>query len=81
MSYNSVSYAFPFEREAEGKGYVVMSTYDTREEIDAVLRQLHNCGVHAFKAHHGSALLQYDQWWLWVQTKDFDKLASIDPKK
>lgn len=66
-----------FERDAEGRGYVVMSTYDTKEEVDAVLRQLHNCGVHAFKAHHTHHEIDYDQWWLWVQSKDFGILADV----
>lgn len=65
-----------YERDAAERGYVVMSTYDTKEEIDAILDQLHKCGVHAFKAHHAHRVIEYNQWWLWVQSKDFDKLAA-----
>ena len=64
------------EKNAEAKGYVVMSVYDTKEEIDAVVAQIHACGVRAFKAHHTMKILDYDQWWLWVNTNDFDKLAN-----
>ena len=76
MADSRLGYNNKFEATAEERGYVVMSTYDTKEEVDAILKQLHASGVHAFKAHHGSKLLEYDQWWLWVQTKDFDKLAG-----
>ena len=65
-----------FEKQASEKGYVVMSTYDTKEEVNAVIDQLHANGIHAFKAHHQSKILEYDQWWLYVQTADFDILAN-----
>ena len=64
------------EKEAESRGYVVMSIYDTKEEVNSIVNQLHAAGVHAFKAHHTIKILGYDQWWLWVQTADFDKLAQ-----
>ena len=75
-SSGGLCYNNQYERDAAERGYVVMSTYDTKEEIDAILNQLHACDIRAFKAHHSHKLLEYDQWWLWVQTADFDKLAA-----
>ena len=62
------------ERTAPERGYEIMSYYDTKEEINHVISQLHGANVRAFKAHHKiserNAGFSSDLWYLWVKTED-----------
>ena len=71
------------EKEAESKGYVIMSWYDTKEEIDHVLSQIHGSGVRAMKAHHHDSRqgAEFDFWVLWVKKEDLPLLKSDAPVK
>ena len=64
------------EKEAEEKGYIIVSWYDTKDEIDHVLSQLHGMNIRAMKAHHHDSRpgAEYDFWVLWVKREDFHKL-------
>lgn len=66
----SMSWANKYEKTAEERGYTLISVYETKEEIDHVLMQIHGCGAHAFKAHHYNATLSIDLWYLWVKVED-----------
>lgn len=63
-----------FERTAEERGYEIMSYYETKDEINHVISQLHGSNIRAFKAHHKiserSAGFSSDLWFLWVKTED-----------
>lgn len=65
------------EKEAEKNGYIIMSWYDTKDEIDHVISQIHGCGIRAMKAHHHDHRegAEYDFWVLWVKKEDLVKLS------
>ena len=62
------------ERTATERGYEIMSYYETKDEIDHVINQLHGSNIRAFKAHHKiserTAGFSSDLWYLWVKTED-----------
>ena len=63
-----------YERTATERGYEIMSYYETKDEIDHVISQLHGSNIRAFKAHHKiserTAGFSSDLWYLWVKTED-----------
>ena len=63
-----------YERTATERGYEIMSYYETKDEIDHVINQLHGSNIRAFKAHHKiserTAGFSSDLWYLWVKTED-----------
>lgn len=73
------------EKNAEKDGYVVVSWYDTKEEVDHVVNQIHGCGARAFKAHHKekNSAIEYDFWVLWVKKEDMYMLRPdyVKPEK
>ena len=64
------------ERDAEKNGYEIYGRYDTKEEVDHILNQIHGCGARAFKAHHSHWELNLDFWLLYIKTADLDLLAN-----
>lgn len=73
------------EKEAEENGYVVLSWYDTKDEVDHVLHQIHGCGARAMKAHHKEKndAIEYDFWVLWIKKEDIHMLSAdyVMPEK
>ena len=60
-------YANSFERKAEANGYKIFSKYNTKEEADAVMKEMRKDGLRCFKAHHTYKLLDVDFWLVWVK--------------
>ena len=60
-------WANTFERTAEERGYVIFSKYNTKEEADAVLKEMRKDNLRCFKAHHVLKLLDIDVWLVWWQ--------------
>ena len=72
------------EKTAEERGYIIASWYDTKDEVNHILSQLHACGIRAMKAHHKeSRYNNYDFWALWVKKEDLHKMSPnyIPPAK
>ena len=65
-----------YEKTAEERGYVPISCYDTKEEIDHVISKIHGCGAHAFKSHKTLKTCGFniDEWVLFVKKDDLYKL-------
>ena len=76
MSYGVFGFANPFERDAEANGYILASLYDTKEEVDHVISQLHGSKIRAFKAHKSlkHSGFHIDEWALYIKQEDMIKL-------
>ena len=55
------------ERNAESNGYRIFSTYNTKEEADAVMKEMRADGLQCFKAHHVFKDFDFDKWYVWVK--------------
>lgn len=58
-------WANTFEKNAESKGYAIFSQYHTKEEADAVMKEMRKDNINCFKAHHVYKILDYDMWLVW----------------
>lgn len=76
MPYAVTSMNNEMEKNAEANGYTLYSCYDTKEEIDHVIHQLHGNQIRAFKARHrctehaNSVGFNSDLWFLYVKDED-----------
>lgn len=70
-------YSHQLEMTAEERGYEIMGLYESKDEINHVLSQLHGSKVRAFKACKSMRWCgKGDQWALYVKTEDLYKLRS-----
>ena len=69
------------EKTAAERGYVGMSVYNTKEEVDKVLDELHGAGIRAFKAHHVWKSLGIDSYFLWVMESDLKAYREKQKKQ
>lgn len=63
-------WANTYERNAESNGYKIFSKYDTKEQADAVLKEMRKDSLKCFKAHHENKLAEIDTWLVWVKGLD-----------
>lgn len=58
------------EKNAEANGYRVFSKYNTKEEADAVMKEMRKDKLRCFKAHHVHKEIGLDTWLVWVKGLD-----------
>ena len=65
-------YRNTFEKNAVDNGYSIFSKYNTKEEADAVLKEMRKDKLRCFKAHHANKTLGFDFWLVWVKWRDIN---------
>lgn len=58
-------WANSFEKNAESNGYVIFSSYPTKDDADKVLKEMRKDDIRCFKAHHVLKILDIDTWVVW----------------
>lgn len=68
------------EKTAPERGYEIYASYNTKEEINQVINELHAAKIRAFKAHHKISYrltgIESDMWYLWIKKEDLERVAQ-----